>query len=185
MLGRHRLIILITHGYNFRIIYYVYEFRFLFPGCAIMSWFFMSLAIFASPLSKMIFSPESIENMNIYEMHVDYLIFDRERYSLAFSIHFSVVYFSITCLNVSLDCLYVVAVEHSCGLLAVVWWNRLSFYNNSTFLQVFLWFFLYSYRLQTLFQNRDSEANEKGNITDKVLEKNLKDVIILHCRALR
>ena len=86
-----------------------------------MSWFFLSLVIFASPLSKMIFSPESIEDIHIYEQHLDYLIFDHKSHSLEVAIHFTVVYISIACLHTSLDCSYVVAVEHSCGLLAVVW----------------------------------------------------------------
>ena len=86
-----------------------------------MSWFFLSLVIFASPLSKMIFPPESGKDRQIYEMHLDYLIFDKEEHSLAIAIHFTVVYFSIICLHASINCLSLVLFEHIYGLLTVVW----------------------------------------------------------------
>ena len=86
-----------------------------------MSWFFFSLVTFALPLSKMIFPPESGKDRQIYEMHLDYLIFDKEEHSLAVSIHLTFVYFSIMCVHASMNCLSLVIFEHSYGLLTVVW----------------------------------------------------------------
>ena len=85
-----------------------------------MTWLAHASTPFLSSLLDVIVPLENNSSRHIWNIHVDYLIFDRESYFYAVSIHASCVFFNLVAFQIGADIVFIIGVEHSCGLLDVV-----------------------------------------------------------------
>ena len=67
-----------------------------------------------------IYPLENGDSRRIFPLHANYIVFDGKNHFYAVSIHTAVVFYNIMCLYIAHDTFFLIAVEHTCGLLGVV-----------------------------------------------------------------
>ena len=85
-----------------------------------MTCFAFASTPFLSSLLDAIFPLENGDTRRIFPIHANYIFFDGENYFYAVSTHTAIVAHAVMCLYIAHDSFFLIAVQHTCGLLAVV-----------------------------------------------------------------
>ena len=111
---------LIVRVFNAFITHKSFEILFI-TGLVISSGCTYAFNPFLSLTLDVIMPLENATRPLVWPIYADYVIFNKEDHFYKVSFHIVLVAFFVTCLHVGLNTIFIMAIQHWCGLAEVIW----------------------------------------------------------------